>query len=977
MARALAQGGCRLLLLALVGLVWAHAGPAIDPVLIPVGAPWRYWVGSQPVADPPEMWRARQWDDTAWAVGASGFGASASGYAEVTLLTLPTNAMTVYFRAQFVVADPAAVRWLVLRADYDDALVVYLNGQEVARRGFAPDTVVRVDTPAESTLRKWGEAMLLENGPGCLLPGTNVVAVEVHRSPADPSLAFVPELVANFSRGPSVAVPGADRVEIVWQTPVATGSRVEYGLRATSEMVVADPALVLAHAVTLTNLERGAVYQYQVVSAAGSDEARSEVASFRVPPVGGPVTFAAVADTGAGNGSQQAVARALTGLDPDFVLHAGDIQQTSYLPELEDLRYFSVYRGLLNTRPIFPVMGNHDLWGGLAAFARFPEALGAPHNDVTGTGHFYSFDWGDVHVCALFLPDRAQAEDARYAACMLAPGSPQYRWLTNDLARTTKPWKIVFGHVPVISSGPHQRDQVDGVYDQEVHQSLLLPIFERYGVQLYVSGHDHLYERLGPIGGTHFVVTGGGGAGLYSVSSPQAASARCIVAHHCLKVKVEGEAMELQAVDVNDEILDEWSIQRAPSPTRVWDAAWHTPAIDPEGAPDADGNFLGQAFDLEGTAVPAVHGRDSNLGRAVVNIDEGCLYVGLRDVMIGAGHDVFLFVESPCCAGVASLAGLGDGAADALGEGADAIDFLENLFFTNFAPCVVAVLGDEQADGCRREFARPGAALAGGQGVFRLEPGLPSVAGVRLQQFDRSPQTATGPVLQEQNANFVELAIPLTELGGLQGGDVIRLGAVVGRSRVSTNADQQTRDLDRGFLGRRLEGDGMGPAVLEGVEVLLAPAPDADQDGLNASEEALAGTDPNNSDTDNDGLLDGWEVRHGLAPLIGTGVDGPDGDPDGDGMTNGAEQVAGTEPRAADSCLRLRVIPVADILRIEWDAVPGRWYCLQVALNEAMAFCDLPAPTFPRVASAALEVYEEPHQARDYRARYYRIRVEE
>lgn len=71
---------------------------------------------------------------------------------------------------------------------------------------------------------------------------------------------------------------------------------------------------------------------------------------------------------------------------------------------------------------------------------------------------------------------------------------------------------------------------------------------------------------------------------------------------------------------------------------------------------------------------------------------------------------------------------------------------------------------------------------------------------------------------------------------------------------------------------------------------------DFDKDGLGSLEELLSSnqTDPLNSDTDGDQLLDGWEVRHGLLPnnsdSDGNGT--PDGleDPDGDGADNATEQ---------------------------------------------------------------------------------------
>ena len=51
-------------------------------------------------------------------------------------------------------------------------------------------------------------------------------------------------------------------------------------------------------------------------------------------------------------------------------------------------------------------------------------------------------------------------------------------------------------------------------------------------------------------------------------------------------------------------------------------------------------------------------------------------------------------------------------------------------------------------------------------------------------------------------------------------------------------------------------------------------------------------TDPNNADTDNDGMPDGWEVQHGLNPLVNDAEE----DLDGDGFSNIKEYQEGTLP---------------------------------------------------------------------------------
>lgn len=82
---------------------------------------------------------------------------------------------------------------------------------------------------------------------------------------------------------------------------------------------------------------------------------------------------------------------------------------------------------------------------------------------------------------------------------------------------------------------------------------------------------------------------------------------------------------------------------------------------------------------------------------------------------------------------------------------------------------------------------------------------------------------------------------------------------------------------------------------------------DFDDDGLSNLSEITATspadpqTDPLNSDTDGDGLPDGWEVANGLNPSDGSNEHGANGDPDNDGLVNLLEHQFGTDPNDPDS----------------------------------------------------------------------------
>ncbi len=112
------------------------------------------------------------------------------------------------------------------------------------------------------------------------------------------------------------------------------------------------------------------------------------------------------------------------------------------------------------------------------------------------------------------------------------------------------------------------------------------------------------------------------------------------------------------------------------------------------------------------------------------------------------------------------------------------------------------------------------------------------------------------------------------------------------------------------------------------VTGLAFAAADADGDGLSDDEEATLGTDPQDPDSDDDGLSDGAEVNtHQTNPLdadtddggvndgveVGLGTDplvpaddtavvpNPNDDPDADGLTNAQEQQHGTNPNNPDT----------------------------------------------------------------------------
>lgn len=879
--------------LLLPGIGAAHA-----EVLVGVGEAWRFT--NAPSIPEASAWNVLDLDDSRWPSAPSGFGSS--NYGEQTSFANATGDWrTVLFRKAFVVPHPPGPGRLALRIDWRDGLVAFLNGREIARRGLPGTPGTPVPFPSVPTSRLNGSAEEIILGPASdwLVHGSNVLAFQVHSDSDFERPVLVPELVVDLLREPYLQVSGANTLTLAWR-PIDTqaAARVVFGPVDGPEQSIEVPAGVTQSAV-LRNLAPGKPHRYAVQVAPPGQPPRAIASnSFRSLPDGGRAHIAFLSDSGSGLAGQFAVARALAMEDPDVILHAGDVLYPAFSPGLADTRLFSVYRRQAARVPLMLAWGNHDLYYGadfMRSVMRPPPTGTSPEEhraDATFPEAYYSFDVGPVHVAMLFQPILSQYT--------WSTNSAQHRWLEADLAATKLPWKILVAHHPIATSGGHRFTDynANGRADWEEFAEVLMPVARRHGVQFFLSGHDHVLERFLPRDGLHAVVSGGGGTHLYWLRGFVPDSAQFAIAHHHLRLTFDEAEADVRAILPDGSELDGFGVRRLPVAGDAW-GAWGTPRLEEAPANNGDGNVTGQSFDFDDAQpVPAVTGLKANLGRLRVLMDATHLHVGLERLLVPPDHDACLFLGVPGLPGVASLSGLGNGIPDPTGEGVDALDGMENLAFEDFRPGIALVVGDEFSDGTQRGFRRPGHAFGLGQGAFVLAPGLPSVPGARIQQFHRSPQdNAFHP---EQNADFIEVSIPLDALPGAAPGAWIQVGVVAAGP---ADAMRQTRAIDPGWIGARLASSGHGPALLAPVRIRL----------------------PTEADADADGLPDAWEAMHGLSTQDATGDAGPDGDPDLDGFPNRTEWAAGTSPRlATEPVLRIRVERVGDnMLRMRWPAPLG------------------------------------------------------
>ncbi len=135
----------------------------------------------------------------------------------------------------------------------------------------------------------------------------------------------------------------------------------------------------------------------------------------------------------------------------------------------------------------------------------------------------------------------------------------QLSFLKAALAESRKArWQVVAFHHPPFSSG-------EGHGSNLKVRSKWSPLFDEYGVDLVLTGHDHIYERTHPVcsdGSLNtrcpiYIVTGGGGRSLYPVTKEQPYWSRSrFKEHHFMKLTFLEDKIEVDAIKQDGSILD-------------------------------------------------------------------------------------------------------------------------------------------------------------------------------------------------------------------------------------------------------------------------------------------------------------------------------------------------------------------------------------------------------------------------------------
>lgn len=194
--------------------------------------------------------------------------------------------------------------------------------------------------------------------------------------------------------------------------------------------------------------------------------------------------------------------------NPSFIISTGDNFYPNGVSSTTDdqwkTSFENIYTGNHLQCPWYIVLGNHDYRGTPQAEIDYTKKQGRwrmPARYYTTTEKIDD----STKVRFIFLDSNPLVirNHSYYSDMVKQDTVQQLRWLDSVLVNTKEQWKIVIAHHPLYSSNPRHGNS-------ERLINLLKPKLEKYGVQLYLSGHDHDLQHQKPPGTVDYLISGAG-----------------------------------------------------------------------------------------------------------------------------------------------------------------------------------------------------------------------------------------------------------------------------------------------------------------------------------------------------------------------------------------------------------------------------------------------------------------------------------
>lgn len=437
--------------------------------------------------------------------------------------------MTTYFKTKLDIDSLEGYEALEVYIHVDDGAIVYFNGKEAFRKGIDEDVKVDYSTPAKFSSKE-GTFTIPVNS---LKDGENILSAEVHQDGGDSSDLWFEMSIRALTKAPVVVdytktpLPNPDvklgdisRVIVsfngdtttskgfTWYTNQASiGSDLQVIENKGEEEPDFKGALsfkgsyarstnapeYIVHKTKAAGLKPGTEYWFRVGDA--SLDLWSDAGNFRTADSDGKFTFIDLADPQAKTELEAELSADTFELanetvkDSEFMIINGDIVDTGMNEEQWGWVLDNSDDTLYNTT-LVAAAGNHD---------EDPEAyiehfnISVPAGSSVKTGAYYSYDYENAHF--IILNNNEDSEEYRNFT------PEQIKWLETDVKSAKSNdkinWIIAIMHKGPYTTSNHATD--DDIMDENGVREKVAPLFNQFGVDLVLQGHDHIYARTMPV----------------------------------------------------------------------------------------------------------------------------------------------------------------------------------------------------------------------------------------------------------------------------------------------------------------------------------------------------------------------------------------------------------------------------------------------------------------------------------------------
>ena len=471
-----------------------------------------------------DAWTDVNFNDGAWKTGKGPFG-NKDGQKTSPIYVSPTpstllnlkrpdkesqSVKTYFFRTEFTINNLNALsdyNALAFEVYANDAVVIYVNGTKVCDS--------RVETSTTTNLYyssgNWqqSEFKVLLSDIGGLREGKNVVSVQLHNKSSSsndvyfamPRLDLVAYNPTPYSAKQAVLSVGSDESErnLAWLSNIAAAGEVrlaeaskvtdgifpsEYTSFSATSAPSANIYDTYAKKATLKNLKSNTAYAYVIVA----DGMMSDVYYFNTSG-DGAYDFVFLSDPQIsteehGKSWADTVNKAVSSLGADFIISAGDQVESSD----SELLYSYAIPDALSGVAFAPSVGpGHDSQSSLYAdHFNLPNLSNSYGDNATSANYWYTYNgtlFMHLNMSALSAYKNGEHEAFMKEAIAANPDAK---------------WKIVVMHYSVYSTGKHGGTNETIISIRET----LVPIFTELGIDIVLSGHDHVYTRTHIMNGT-------------------------------------------------------------------------------------------------------------------------------------------------------------------------------------------------------------------------------------------------------------------------------------------------------------------------------------------------------------------------------------------------------------------------------------------------------------------------------------------